>query len=67
MPDLSIHFVLQIVGMDDKIEQLFETQSLTELKAVERKFHSDIERKRQDLRLLVGYVVSIVRLVESCP
>ena len=40
--------------MEKRVEELFETQSVSELKSVERKFHSDIERKRQDLRLLVG-------------
>ncbi|XP_063721183.1 conserved oligomeric Golgi complex subunit 1-like isoform X2 [Symsagittifera roscoffensis] len=40
--------------MERRVESLFETQTVSEVRGVERRFHSDIDRKRQDLRLLVG-------------
>ena len=36
------------------IDDLFVNHSLSEIKMIERKFHNDIDRKREDLRMLVG-------------
>ena len=48
--------------LSSNIDGLFEKMTLEEIQQVLRKMRLEVEKKREDLRITVGYVSSITNL-----